>query len=81
MIAMRKFFAFFAGLGLLAAAFAGLALAFVLGIAAAGALLVARLTGRLRPPAAAARAATGSHKRGTGEFRVWNDGRGTIIDM
>jgi hypothetical protein len=48
-IVMRKLVAVFAGLGLIIAAFAGLALAFVIGIAAAGAMLVARLTGRLGP--------------------------------
>lgn len=85
-IVMRKLVAVFAGLGLIIAAFAGLALAFVIGIAAAGAMLVARLTGRLGPSAPAWRAATqraapGGHKSHTRDYRVWNDGRGTIIDM
>jgi hypothetical protein len=49
--------------------------------------LVARLTGRLGPSttpwrAATQRAAPGDRKTDTrAEYRVWNDGRGTIIDM
>lgn len=85
-IVMRKLIAVFAGLGLIIAAFAGLALAFVLGIFAAGAMLIARLTGRLGPSAptwraATQRAASGERKAHTKDYRVWNDGRGTIIDM
>lgn len=83
---MRKLIAVFAGLGLIIAAFAGLALAFVLGIFAAGAMLIARLTGRLGPIAPTWRAATqpaasGERKAHTKDYRVWNDGHGTIIDM
>lgn len=77
---MRNLFAVFAGLGLLFAAFAGLALAIVVGIVAAGTIAVARLTGRLRP--AMAKASTTAHQHGAKpDYRVWNDGRGTIIDM
>ncbi|WP_394691423.1 hypothetical protein [Hoeflea sp.] len=83
---MRKLVAVFAGLGLIIAAFAGLALAFVLGLAATGVMLVARLTGRLGTGAPSWRAArqhtaAGGPKSHTKDYRVWNDGRGTIIDM
>lgn len=77
---MRNILAVLAGLGLVFAAFAGLALAVVLGIVAASAITVARLTGRFRPAVAKA-AAGGNRDRSTSEYRVWNDGRGTIIDM
>lgn len=77
---MRNLLAVFAGLGLVLAAFAGLALAIVLGVAAAGAVAVARLTGRYQPAMAKA---TATRKPGSNaaDYRVWNDGRGTIIDM
>lgn len=83
---MRKLVAVFAGLGLIIAAFAGLALAFLLGIVAAGAMLVARLTGRLGPVVprtrgAANHAAAAGQRSNSKDYRVWNDGRGTIIDM
>lgn len=78
---MKKIVAFFLGLGLVAAAFAGLALAVVLGFVTASVMLVAQMTGRLQP--AMVRTAR-PDTRGDGarrEYRVWNDGRGTIIDM
>jgi hypothetical protein len=78
---MRKLVAVFAGLGLVFAAFAGLALAFVLGIVAAGAVLIARLTGTLKPIGPGRHAASGERRSRTRDYRVWNDGRGTIIDM
>ncbi|MDF1608249.1 hypothetical protein PZ897_08685 [Hoeflea sp. YIM 152468] len=77
---MRKVLAVFAGLGVLFAVFAGLALAVVVGLLAAGTLAVARLSGRLQPAMAKASTTAGQHHR-TQEYRVWNDGRGTIIDM
>lgn len=80
---MRNILAIFAGIGLVLAAFAGVALALVLGVVAAGAIAVARLTGltgRLRPAMARA-SADQPRDRTKGEYRVWNDGRGTIIDM
>lgn len=77
---MRNILAVLTGLGLVFAAFAGLALALVLGAVAAGAIAVARLTGRFQPAMATASTAAGSDKSRTG-YRVWNDGRGTIIDM
>lgn len=76
---MNRFIAVIAGIGLIAATLAGLALAFVLGLLAAGAMLVARLTGRL--PLQPARGAAKSRDRQGRDFRIWNDGRGTIIDM
>lgn len=77
---MRNILAILAGIGLLLAAFAGVALALVLGIMAASAITVARLTGRFRPVMAKASVAQ-PHDRSKAEYRVWNDGRGTIIDM
>jgi hypothetical protein len=57
-----------------------LPLALVLGTLAAGTIVLARLTGRLQP--AMAKASTSSNRdRTRAEYRVWNDGRGTIIDM
>jgi len=80
---MKKIVAFFLGLGLVAAAFAGLALAVVLGFVTASVMLVAQMTGRLQPAMVRTarpdtRARTGGAPR---DYRVWNDGRGTIIDM
>jgi len=77
---MRTILAVVTGLGLVLAAFAGLALALVLGTLAAGAIAVARLTGRFQPAMAKASTTTNREKP-TPEYRVWNDGRGTIIDM
>jgi hypothetical protein len=79
---MRKIIAVFAGLGLIVAAFTGLMLALVLTVTATGAMAIARMTGRLQP----AMAGNGSSRKGDRssakrEYRVWNDGRGTIIDM
>jgi len=77
---MRNILAVFAGLGLVFAAFAGVALALVLGVLATSAIAVARLTGRFQP--AMAKAPTTKNRDGSkSEFRVWDDGRGTIIDM
>ncbi|MEM5470790.1 hypothetical protein WNZ14_03545 [Hoeflea sp. AS60] len=77
---MRNILAVVTGLGLVFAAFAGLALALVLGTVAIGTIAVARMTGRFQP--AMARASnTASGNRSQTEYRVWNDGRGTIIDM
>lgn len=77
---MRNILAVLTGLGLVFAAFAGLALALVVGTVAAGTIALARLTGRFQPAMATA---PGSRKddRSRAEYRVWNDGRGTIIDM
>ena len=77
---MRTFLAVAAGLGLVFATFAGLALALVLGTVAAGAIAVARLTGRVQPATVRA-SQTGKRDQTTAGYRVWNDGRGTIIDM
>lgn len=79
---MRKIAAFFLGLGLIAAAFAGLALAIVVGVLSAILVLTARLTGRWQP--AMARTTDAGHrtdKQKPHDFKVSNDGRGTIIDM
>ncbi|MEQ8480816.1 MAG: hypothetical protein RIC18_09160 [Hoeflea sp.] len=79
---MRKILAVFAGLGLIVAAFTGLMLALALTVTAAGAMAIARLTGRFKPAVAgngASRKNRASDR--TREYRVWNDGRGTIIDM
>ncbi len=80
---MRKIVAFFLSLGLVAAAFAGLALVVVLGVLSASVMLVAQMTGRLQP--AMVRTAKNSDRNRAGtaprDYRVWNDGRGTIIDM
>ncbi|MEP3436991.1 MAG: hypothetical protein ABJN75_09450 [Hoeflea sp.] len=77
---MRKLVALFLGLGLVAAAFAGLALAVVLGVISASVMLVARMTGRLQP--AMVRTSRADTRDGAPhDYRVWNDGRGTIIDM
>ncbi|WP_152599711.1 hypothetical protein [Hoeflea sp. BAL378] len=78
---MRKLVAFVLGLGLVAAAFAGLALAVVLAVASAGVMLVAKLTGRLQPLVAQPVRADQRQKGAPRDYRVWNDGRGTIIDM
>lgn len=77
---MRTVLAVVAGLGLMFAAFAGVALALVLGTLAAGAIAVARLTGRFQPAMARSSAAPG-HDKTKADYRIWNDGRGTIIDM
>ncbi|MBC7280233.1 hypothetical protein [Hoeflea sp.] len=80
---MRKIVAFFLGLGLVAAAFAGLALAVVLGVISASVMLVLQMTGRLQP-AMVRTARAEDRTRGASaprDYRVWNDGRGTIIDM
>ncbi|WP_417414859.1 hypothetical protein [Hoeflea sp.] len=77
---MRNILAVLTGLGLVFAAFAGLALALVIGTVAAGAIAVARLTGRFQPAMAKASTAANADRSRT-EYRVWNDGRGTIIDM
>lgn len=77
---MRPILAVVTGLGLVLAAFAGVALALVLGTLAAGAITIARLTGRFQPATAKA-SATSSHDRSKSDYRIWNDGRGTIIDM
>jgi len=77
---MRTILAVVTGLGLVLAAFAGVALALVLGTLAAGAIALARLTGRFQPAPARASAA-GNHDKSKAEYRIWNDGRGTIIDM
>ena len=77
---MRNILAVFAGLGLVFAAFAGVALALVLGTLAAGAIAIARLTGRFQPAMAKASAA-GARDRSKADYKVWDDGRGTIIDM
>lgn len=77
---MRNILAVFAGLGLVFAAFAGVALALVLGVVATGAIALARLTGRFQPVMAKASTA-GSRDNSKAEYRVWNDGRGIIIDM
>lgn len=74
---MRKITALLVGISLVVAAFAGLALAFVLGVIAAISMLIARLIMRLGLTATAKK----SGKSGAGEFRVRNDGHGTIIDM
>ncbi|MCY0092782.1 hypothetical protein [Hoeflea ulvae] len=77
---MRNLLAIFAGLGLLLATFAGIALALVLGVVAAGTIAIARLSGRFQP--AMAKASSTTRRPGTeAQYRVWNDGRGTIIDM
>ncbi|MEQ8308610.1 MAG: hypothetical protein RIA09_18905 [Hoeflea sp.] len=79
---MKKIIAVFAGLGLIVAAFAGLMLALVLTITATGAMAIARMTGRFRPAVAGnASSRSGDRSSGKREYRVWNDGRGTIIDM
>lgn len=77
---MRHLVAALVGLGVLIAGFAGLALAIVLGLAATGALLVARLTSGLRL-AMTRRTTAKPGERTDPDYRVWNDGRGTIIDM
>jgi len=77
---MRNLLAVFAGLGLVFAAFAGLALALVLGFVAVATVTVARLTGRFQP--AMAKASASKNRAATSpDYRVWDDGRGTIIDM
>lgn len=83
---MRPLVAALAGLGVLIAGFVGLALAVVLGLAATGAVLALRLTSRLRPAVTRRtttrdRAPTGSDRRAGPDYKIWNDGRGTIIDM
>ncbi|MDX1292349.1 MAG: hypothetical protein R3265_06045 [Hyphomonas sp.] len=77
---MRNILAVLTGLGLVVAAFAGVAVALVLGTLAAGTIVLARLTGRLQPAMAKA-STSGNRDRTRAEYRVWNDGRGTIIDM
>tara|TARA_R110002020_G_scaffold47752_2_gene136090 strand:+ start:2924 stop:3160 length:237 start_codon:yes stop_codon:yes gene_type:complete len=78
---MRKLVAFVLGLGLVATAFAGLALAVVLAAVSASVMLVAHLTGRLQPAVARPVRADQRQKAMPHDYRVWNDGRGTIIDM
>ncbi|MBU4531820.1 MAG: hypothetical protein KUA43_16785 [Hoeflea sp.] len=79
---MRKLVAVLLGLGLVAAAFAGLALAVVLGVLTASIVAVARMTGRLQPAMVRTAKADGRGADGAPRhYRVWNDGRGTIIDM
>ncbi|MCY0149017.1 hypothetical protein OEG84_15215 [Hoeflea sp. G2-23] len=78
---MRTLIAIVAGLGLMVAAIAGIALALVLGVVAAGAVFAGRLTGRLQPAMARSATAKPDHRASQNQFRVWDDGRGTIIDM
>mgnify|MGYP000055941631 FL=1 len=77
---MRNILAVLTGLGLVVAAFAGVALALVIGTLAAGTIVLARLTGRLQPAMTKA-STSGNRDRARTDYRVWNDGRGTIIDM
>ncbi len=77
---MRNILAVVTGLGLVFAAFAGLALALVLGTVAVGTIAIARMTGRFQPAMAKA-SASRSGDRSKTEYRIWNDGCGTIIDM
>jgi hypothetical protein len=79
-VVMRTILAVVTGLGLVFAAFAGMALALVIGTLAVGAITIARMTGRFQPAMAKA-SATGSHDKSKADYRIWNDGRGTIIDM
>ena len=79
---MKKIIAVFAGLGLIVAAFTGLMLALVLTVTATGAMAIARMTGRLQPAVAGnGSSRNGDRSSAKRDYRVWNDGRGTIIDM
>lgn len=79
---MRKIVGVFAGLGLIVAAFTGLMLALILTVTATGAMAIARMTGRFQPAVAGnAASQNGDRSSAKREYRVWNDGRGTIIDM
>jgi hypothetical protein len=45
-------------------------------------MAIARMTGRFQPAVAGnASSRSGDRSFGKREYRVWNDGRGTIIDM
>lgn len=79
---MRKLVAVVLGLGLVTAAFAGLALAMVLGLLTASVMVVARATGHLQPVRVNATHSRADARNGAQrDFRIWDDGRGKIIDM
>ena len=57
-------------------------LALVLTVTATGAMAIARMTGRLQPAVAGnGSSRNGDRSSAKRDYRVWNDGRGTIIDM
>ncbi|MCP8895898.1 hypothetical protein KYK29_13280 [Shinella daejeonensis] len=74
-IAFTVFTMLIAGATLLFAASLGLALAGIAAVVVIGSMLAARL--QPKPVRATAR----RHAAGQREPRIWNDGRGTIIDL
>ena len=75
---MNRFSLALTAIGLLVAASFGIALAIVVGAVTLTALVAARAVRALTP----GRAAAETDDAGRGDIRrVWNDGRGTIIDM
>lgn len=77
---MKKLITLFAGLGLLAVTLAGLGLALAIGLLGAITFSVVRM---MRPKPAYVRSGASQQSPRVDEngYRVWNDGRGTIIDM
>lgn len=77
---MKKLITLFAGLSLLAVTLAGIGIALVIGVLGAITFSVVRMM-RSKPVYVRSRASHDTPKEDANGFRVWNDGRGTIIDM
>ncbi|PWW00590.1 hypothetical protein DFR52_103797 [Hoeflea marina] len=78
---MNRLISILAGVGLLAVTLAGLGLALVIGLLGAMTFGMVRL---MRPKPVYARRVPPRDTEQAGHaqpYRVWNDGRGTIIDM
>lgn len=75
---MNRFALALTAIGVLVVASFGIALALVVGAVTLSALVAARAVRALTPGRGAAEAENASQN---GIRRIWNDGRGTIIDM
>jgi len=78
-IAFTVFATLIAGATFLFAASVGLAIAGIVTVLMLGSMLAAKL--QPTPVRATARARDGRRTSGQREPRIWNDGRGTIIDL
>ena len=77
---MKKLITLFAGLGLLAVTLAGIGIALVIGLLGAITFSAVRMM-RPKPVYVRRRPSHDIPGEDANGFRVWNDGRGTIIDM